>query len=328
MKKILTTIFISLLLIGSGLAQAADIPDEQVVTGSLAVSGDRSAQYGVFFEESVDTLRMPTLLYGYNTINNRQNAISFCTGLDDPACSDATGFKFYALFPPCLTELDIDCIESVYALTPGSPAKTQGKYNRTMPAIVAKPYKGDLSKGLPNGGNAGIWTIPGVKNKGGTEDYAVILSRVGEVAKNSSGNPLGDIRAVILPVKMVSNPDYKANVATISDFGKTGIKNVSINHPGRANFEPCAIVEDGACALRQGFPEGVQFGMAVRFSKPVTGWLHGRISSPQIDYQIKSYGTRIDMQGLSTKVPVVGGFAPLSAFTDEVKKTIKFIYSI
>lgn len=324
----LAAILIPFALVGSSLAHAAEIPDEQVVPGSLVVSGNISSQYGVFFEESVDTLRMPTLLYGYNEKKNQQNAISFCSGLEDPACAAATGFKFYALFPPCLNELDVDCIESVYAITPGSPAKTQGKYLRTMPSVVARPYKGDISKGLPNGGNAGIWTIPGVKNKGGSEDYVVILSRVGDISKNFNGNPLGDIRAVILPVTMVSNPGYKANVAVINDFGNTGVNHVGINHPGQVNFEPCAIVEDGACALRQGFPEGVQFGMAVRFSKPINGWLHGRISSPQIDYQTKSYGARIEMQGFSTKVPVVGGYAPPSSFTEEVRKTIKNISNL
>jgi hypothetical protein len=312
-------------LFGSGFAQAADIPDEQVVTGTLSTGGDSRSQYGVFFEESADTLRMPTLLYGYNMKSNQLNAISFCKSLDDPACSEATGFKFYALFQPCLTETDVDCIESVYAITPGSPARTQGKFVRTMPSIVAKPYKGDISKGLPSGGNAGIWKIPGVKNKGGSEDYAVIMSRVGTIMTDGSSGSLGDIRAVILPVKMVSNPGYKANVAVISDQRNGTTKGVSISHPGKVSFEPCAIVEDGTCALRQSFPDGVQFGMAVRFSKSVNGWLHGRISSPQIDYQVKSYGTRIEMQGLSTKVPVVGGFVSKAAFTDEVKKTIKYI---
>ncbi len=324
-NKLVAVFTTSAILFGSGFAQAADIPDEQVVTGSLSFSGDRSSQYGVFFEESVDTLRMPTLLYGYNIINNQRNTISFCNSLEDPACSEATGFKYYALFQPCLTETDVDCIESVYAITPGSPARTQGKFVRTMPSTVAKPFKGDISKGLPNGGNAGIWSIPGVKNKGGSEDYAVIMSRVGDVFTNGSSNSLGDIRAVILPVKMVSNAGYRANVAVLNDIRKTGIKNVSINHPGTTSFEPCAIVEDGACALRQSFPDGVQFGMAVRFSKSVNGWLHGRISSPQIDYQVKSYGTRIEMQGLATKVPVVGGYVSAAAFTDEVKKTIKYI---
>ena len=311
-NKIVAVFTTSAILFGSGFAQAADIPDEQVVPSSLSVTGDRSSQYGVFFEESVDTLRMPTLLYGYNIKNNQQNAISFCNGLDDPACSEATGFRFYALFQPCLTETDVDCIESVFAITSTSPTRIYGKYQRMMPAAVGNPYKPNVGLGLPQGGNAGIWVIPNVKNKGGTDQYAVLMSRVGDFAK-SSGQLMNqnDFRAAIFPVSLVSNPGYKSNVPSLNE-NRPGIKSVAINHPGTVSFEPCAIVEDGACALRQGFPDEVSFGMSIRFSTPINGWLHGRISSPQIDYQKKSYGTRIEMAGLATKVPIVGGFAPAS----------------
>jgi hypothetical protein len=310
-KKLVAVFTTSAVLFGSGFAQAADIPDEQVVPSSLSVTGDRSSQYGVFFEESVDTLRMPTLLYGYNIKNNQQNAISFCKSLDDPACSEATGFRFYALFQPCLTEADVDCIESVYAITPTSPTRIYGKYQRMMPAAVGNPYKASIGLGLPQGGNAGIWVIPNVKNKGGTDQYAVLMSRVGDFAKSSEQMRQNDFRAAIFPVSLVSNPGYKSNVPSLNEY-RPGIKSVAINHPGTVSFEPCAIVEDGACALRQGFPDEVSFGMSIRFSTPINGWLHGRISSPQIDYQKKSYGTRIEMAGLATKVPIVGGFASAS----------------
>lgn len=321
-SKRLTSLLLSLLIVGSSFANAADIPDEQMVPGSFPYSGDRTQSYGVFFEESVDTLRMPTVLYGYNQKNNQQNVVNFCKSLEDSACSEATGFKFYALFPPCAIESDVDCIESVYAITPGSPARIQGKYVRTMPSEVAKPYTGDLARGLPNGGNAGIWTIPGVKNKGGSEDYAVIMSRVGDIARGSNASSIGEIRAVILPVTLINNPGYKANIAVINDNGNFGFNHVGINHVGSVNFEPCAIVEDGTCALRQGFPENVQFGMAVRYSRPINGWLHGRINAPQIDYQPKSYGTRIEMQGLATKVPLVGGYVPQNVMSEEDKNKL------
>lgn len=321
-KNILAVFSATLAIFGSGFASAADIADEQMVPGSIPTNGDRSQMYGVFFEENVDTLRMPTLLYGYDQNNNQQNVLSFCSGLGDPACSEATGFRYYALFPPCSNETNLDCIESVYAITPNSPEKIQGKYKRTMPAEVAKPYRGDQTRGLPTGGNAGIWTIPDIKNKGGSEEYAVIMSQVGNITKNTNSLNTVDIRAAILPVTIVNNSGYKANVAVINDQGNLGFNRVSINHPGSTNFEPCAIVEDGACALRQGFPDEVQFGMSVRFSRQINGWLHGRITAPQIDYQLKPYGTRIEMQGLATKVPLVGGFVSQNLISETDKNKL------
>lgn len=306
-KKVFAVALLAIIVLSGNFAYASDLPDEQVVPGVIAASGGLNDKYGVFFEESVDTLRMPSLLYGYTQANNTISAVDFCKSLDDPACSTATGFKFYALFPPCASTSDTDCIESVYAIPSGSPTRIQGKFQRQMPAKVAKPYSGNPKAGVPEGGNAGIWTIPGVKHKGGGEDYAVIVSFVGD-ARNGGSSATGDIRAVILPETLVNDSGYKANVAVIRENSALGIKQVEINHPGSISFEPCAIVEDGACALRQGFPEDVQFGLSIRFSKTLPGWLHGRISHPQIDYQEKNYGTFIEMQGFATKVPVVGGW--------------------
>lgn len=310
MKKFIAVLALALVSVGTAIpAKSADLPDEQFVTGSLSTQGLSNDRFGVFFEESVDTLRMPSLLYGYSLVNNQFNATDFCSSIEDTPCAQADRLKYYALFPPCADEASVDCIESVYAIPSGSPAKVQGKFIRFMPAQVARPYKGNLNAGIPQGGNAGLWTIPGVKHKGGGEDYAVIVSQVGDIdKKNLSGPDLGELRVVILPQTLVKDSGYQANVAVINDQGSPGLKHVGINHPGRTNFEPCAIVEDGACALRQGFPDDVQFGISIRFSKVLPGWLHGRISSPQINYQLKPYGTFIEMQGFATKVPVVGGW--------------------
>ena len=207
MKKF-TLVVLSLFLslsIATFPASSADTPDEQFVPGSISTQGMSGDRYGVFFEESVDTLRMPSLLYGYNFSNNRMCGVDFCSSIEDPACSSAATLKYYALFPPCTTDSDVDCIESVYAIPDGAPAKVQGKFIRQMPAQVSHPYKGSLKDGLPQGGNAGLWNIPGVKHKGGGEDYAVIVSLVGDINRsNPSQSVVGDLRAVILPETLVS----------------------------------------------------------------------------------------------------------------------------
>lgn len=320
-KLVAKALLISILVVGITPAYSEDVIDEQVVPGSISQLGDRTSQYGVFFEESVDTLRMPSLLYGYRFKDNQVDAIDFCKSTSDPACAGATNFKYYSLFQPCLSKSDVDCIESVYAMVSESPVELKGEYQRTMPSVVAKPFEGNSSKGIPSGGNAGIWKIPSVKHKGGSEEYAVIVSQVGDVMSDSDAS-FPEFRAAIFPVSMVKNPGYKANVAVINNQGNTPFKHVGINHPGSVNFEPCAIVEDGGCALRQSFPEGYQFGLRIRFSQSISGWLHGRISSPQIDYQLTSPGTLIDMRGYPTRVPIVGGWVDASKFTDQVKREI------
>jgi hypothetical protein len=98
-----------------------------------------------------------------------------------------------------------------------------------------------------------------------------------------------------------------------------------IDHPGQLPFDVCAIVGDGVCALRQTFPEDVKFGMVIRFSKVINGWMHGRIDSPEIDYELTSYGTRVDMKGLSTRVPILAGFASPSDFSESDRKLHQYL---
>ena len=62
--------------------------------------------------------------------------------------------------------------------------------------------------------------------------------------------------------------------------------------------------------------------MVIRFSKVINGWMHGRIDSPEIDYELTDYGTRVDMKGLSTRVPIAAGWTEASNFTDADKKNV------
>jgi hypothetical protein len=47
--------------------------------------------------------------------------------------------------------------------------------------------------------------------------------------------------------------------------------------------------------------------------------MHGRIDSPEIDYELTSYGTRVDMKGLATRVPILAGWVNPDEFSAEIK---------
>ena len=85
----------------------------------------------------------------------------------------------------------------------------------------------------------------------------------------------------------------------------------------------CAIVDNGLCAMRQSFPKEYDFGLSIRFSNTVDGWLHGRLSNPRIDYRLTDYGTRIELQGSSIKVPIVAGYVPAREMTQQVKDQVR-----
>jgi len=335
MKRWLAAVLVALISISSpALTSAAGVIDEQF---SINGQVDNRNKVGVLFEENVDTLRMPSLLYSYtNSKNGPPNVISYCNGLDDPACQSAEFMKYYALMPPCKTASEVDCIESIYAVAPGSPARIKGIYKESIPEKVVHPFKADPENGLPQGSVSGVWEIPNVKHGGGSTNFVAIVSRVGSikregakwVAQPPGSDPWGsgDFRAAIYPVNVIRDSGYKANVSRIYQQ-PDGRNSMAIDHPGQLPFDVCAIVGDGVCALRQSFPADVKVGMVIRFSKVINGWMHGRIDSPEIDYELTNYGTRVDMKGESIRVPVVGGWVEPSAFTAEEKQKDPFLAS-
>ena len=161
MKRAIAAILILLAtVISPSITSAAGVIDEQY---SLNQGGAQPNKVGVLFEENVDTLRMPSLLYSYSLGNGTPpNVISYCEGLKDPNCSAAEFMKYYALMPSCKSAVEVDCIESVYAVAPGSPARIKGIFQEPIPEKVDHPFQADPENGLPQGSVSGVWEIPNI----------------------------------------------------------------------------------------------------------------------------------------------------------------------
>ena len=341
MRRVFTVAIVALLVIANpSLTSATVVIDEQYsITASMDDNKDKS---GIIFEENVDTLRIPSFLFSYEILPDNTLAIpgattgsviSSCTGLDDPACATANFVKYYALMPPCKTSIEVDCIESIYAIAPGSSTRIEGIYKESIPDAVALPYQARPEIGLPQGSVSGFWEIPNIKHGGGSSSFAAIISQVGSLKRNGTSwiaqpagsDPLGqgdgDFRASIYPVNVVRDSRYEARDLKITTQ-PSGIKRWVTSTPGQPSHAICANVGKGVCAQRQSFPDDTQFGMVLRFSKVISGWMHGRIDSPEIDYKLTSYGTRVDIKGYSTRVPILAGFVTLSDFSDVNPKQI------
>ena len=146
MKRLLAAVMIAIITVATpSLTNAAGVIDEQY---SLNNQTDNRSKIGVLFEENVDTLRMPSLLYSYSWDKRSiPNVISYCNSLNDQACASAEFLKYYALMPPCKTSNEVDCIESIYAVAPGAPARIKGIYKESIPEKVVNSYKADPDNG-------------------------------------------------------------------------------------------------------------------------------------------------------------------------------------
>jgi hypothetical protein len=322
MKKVIAVIlvFFSQLLIFPAISAADSVPDEQFILES-ALSSGANDKIGVNFQD--DKYSFPTMLYSYEIVNNFQETISFCNGLDDAACASASYMRYNALMPPCKSSADFDCIESIYAIEPGKPTRIEGIYKESIPEEVGHPYKADPARGLPQGSLSGVWEIPGIKHGGGSTTFAAIVSRTGSLERNGTTwrqLDKANFSAGIYPVIIVRDARYQTGVVEFST--NNGHSSVSAaNILSNSEYGKCAIFGNGVCGLRQSFPDDIQFGMVIRFSNVINGWMHGRINSPEIDYELTDYGTRVDMKGLATRVPIAAGRANASDFTEKELNT-------
>jgi hypothetical protein len=335
-KLLILLLGLSILISPTAFAETAVI-DEQINISSLtreAKFSENSSKVGVWFAEDWANLHTPTFLYGWNAHPSKGiDAVSFCTGLNDPNCKSAKNMRYHASYLPCQSKTDVDCIESIYAIDPETKNRVEGIVEETIPKVIAKPYKADIEQGLPPGGNPSVWKIPNVIHKGGKETYAVILTRLGTLTR--SGNKFivnetdpwtdGDFRASIYPVNVISDPKYSPHLPKKMKL-PAGNSHVVLDSPGGIDSGNCALVGEGTCALRQAFPLDVEFGMSMRFSKVMTGWLHGRIDNPDIKYKLTDYGVHIDIKGLATRVPLSGGLTEKSEFSDaQLKKYSEYL---
>ena len=289
LKSVVSAVLISFILgLVPTISAANSIPDEQF---SIFLLGNPKDKIGIFFEETYGPfLRSPSNLHALSFFNGGVNAGPFCNGFDDPACAGADQLRYEAHMPPCKSAFQVDCIESIYAIAPGTPVRINGIYKESIPEKVDYPFKADRARGIPEGSVSGIWQIPNMKHGGGSTDFAAIVVRVGAIKKSNTAPPENaDFRAGIFPVNIVKDSRYGAPSLKFDTQG--GRSRLTIPWGSQVPDTMCALVGDGICALRQSFPENVQFGMVIRFSNVLGGWMHGRIDSPEIDYQLTEYGT-------------------------------------
>jgi len=269
-----------------------------------------SALNGVWFNDDINLTRIPTSLYSVNPQTGE--AIAFCKGLSDSTCANSLQFNFNALLPPCASIKDVDCIENLYAINPSSPEKIYAVIKKMIPLSVERGYEADPKNGLPQGANSYIWAIPGVNHAGGINQYTLVVTRSGSITKNTDGkfsSTFGSFRAAIFPITEMTNSAYRSNIPVIS------LNRFTISHPSQTEFRGCAVVGDSECALRQGFPPKTQFGVDIRLSAKLTGWLHGRIDQPIFDYKLTDYGTHLEIQGFPFIVPSVAGWINQNTLT-------------
>ena len=295
-------LLLPLVLLGSlgfSAGHAAGTPDEQYVPIMTAPIAN---QVGVQFLDN-----QFTNIAGYLSAAPSASAQpNLCTSYDDAICKSGDTMAYSAHLSGCLDAVAVDCVSGIFAID-ANGARMEGKFVKGMPDQPSNLYQGNASLGILPPGVDSLWSLPGVANGGGTTNYLVVANVFGMVNKKSGELlaqpvPVINFNAGIYPVTIVQGafkPSYvsKLSSGTLGYFAPAGV-----------GVESCAGVSTTECARREAFPKDVTFGLTIRLSQPMKGWLHGRIQNPAIVYAPSASGATLTIQALPVSVPIVAGW--------------------
>lgn len=303
------------------IASAAELEETKMIPFPLNENGGWiGADFSDFFPPAASSLMAENVTTDM-TLDPKKFVL--CESAVDANCKIPNYyFNVLSFFSPCDGKIDSNCIESLQATLPS------GKVVEGTPGKSWNPegaFKGNSEWGIPDGGSANTWTIPGT-NPLSNDQYALIAG-----VKSNMPVPISKLDGALQdyekfvprpfiflqPVNIVSGK-YDDPKMKLVPFGKSGV-----NVGGGVSFQQGCIINDTTeCALRASFPLDLTYSVKVRFSRPIDSWYRGRISEPSMNFETKGKDKYLlTVSGKAMVTPDVQGFIKWSDAPDYIKKS-------
>jgi len=232
-----------------------------------------------------------------------------CDNLQDPKCSSGN-INYKAVVPFCTGPADVNCTEDV-GVVDEAGKKTSAVFNRYFPTTAQNQFEGDTRYKLPNGVAGSIFTLPSAAHDGGDSYYLSVQMWGG--GQNLDSIRLQDFSVQLSPIKLepvtgLGDGDTGWGILKANDGGNPTGKEAWVNKgPGFTGDNYCiaSSYKEGLCAQRYAFPAGIKFYVKVRTQQSPSGWMHGRVSDPDIQLTEAAGVTSLEMQGFPVAVPAV-----------------------
>jgi len=281
--------------------QGWSLPDDSGMLGS---------ENGLFTERSSQDRDYSALL---DTEKLGQNQLDpTCTSLSDANCSQSHQFIYYAQLPVCQSAEENNCLDSLSAID--STGKVYpATFSRYFPKQAQNQYQGDPAKNLPSGGPGSIFSIPGAEGPAGNLFYVSFIMS-GDVISGSPAN-LRSVHASIVPVqlqedKRFDNWSFCLSPSKTCDTGwnklDAGGGKFIWNESGSQGTN-CAETSwaEKLCAEKEAFPNSFSYSLKVRLSLSPAGWLHGRMTNPDISIVKNGNSTELTVTAAPVSVPTI-----------------------
>ena len=293
-----------------GSSTAVDAAIESVGDPGRSWSIPNDAERGMHIQEFIDF--PPNEIASELTDNLRVIELK-----DDPTCRSAADarcigrdLRYKAVVPKCLTANDVNCTED-FGIIDSAGSKVSANFGRFFPLKAMNEFSGDPSHNIPDGVAGSLYNLPQATHDGGDKYYVSVILSGNVWGAGKSSQPELNVR--ITPVKLEqsnyyarSNDSEGAGWASSKD-AYSGEVRWGHRDSGWLGDQYCVAssAQEKLCAQKYAFPAATRFYVTVRVSQLPVGWMHGRISSPDIEIMTGSSYSKIEIQGNPIAVPAV-----------------------
>jgi len=308
MKKSLSILCILAITLGFATSSKASVPSIGDPGRSWTQPDD--AQLGQHIQWFIDTAPndVPSFLVP-DSAGPDSKEDPTCSSLNDPKCAGQR-LNYSAVLPKCLSDSDVNCT-SDFGIIDANGVKKSAEFARYFPQSAQNQFKGDVSKNLPDGVAGSLYALPAAAHDGGDKYYLSVALTGGIDASGNVQKPNLEVRAT--PVALESSGYFTRSSETVDagwayiTDGYTGEKRWGIQASGFSGNQYCVAnsAKEKLCAQKYAFPAETRMYVSLRLSQLPVGWMHGRISAPDIQITSKNSYSELEIQGNPVAVPVV-----------------------
>ncbi len=308
MKKLLTALLAFTFIFGtsSSLVAAGETIGDAGRIWAVPNDADRGMHIQRFLDASPGI--PSSYLIDFNSWQQDAYKDPTCTSAEDAKCtSNSLGYN--ALLPVCGTLSTVYCIED-FGVVSSAGESTKASFSRYFPTEGLNKFTSSERLKLPFGATGSLFDLPSAPHEGGTLYYVSALTK-GELRKDS-GADLQALNIEIYPVKLEAGDSAIQEV----DPGMSKETNGGSGHPvgqwrfasfgfSGTSFCVAGSVKERLCAQRYAFPADKKFYVKLKLQNKPKGWLHGRISKPDVSFTEIASGYSFYVAANPVAVPVV-----------------------
>ncbi|CAB5104302.1 unannotated protein [freshwater metagenome] len=240
-----------------------------------------------------------------NNYQPHQLESPICTSVTQDKCKD--GYQYQAILPQCLTNEDINCIVD-FGIIDANQNRVSANFQRYFPLRAQNQFIGSPALGVPDGAAGSLYHLPQAPFEGGNS-YFVRVKVNG--SGDSRGSQIGRFEARIYAANYKDTNLGSQSTDTGMTYAKFTVDGIDDyrwgwSAPGYTGIADCIVtsVKENKCLQRYSFPADTKYFLQIRMSKMPSGWMHGRLTNPNIS--ISSDGSRtifaIEANPISTPI--------------------------